>query len=185
MTTGYAVDVTLRGLSPLLFNRMTEKARAGKLRKDELLDEAERRVYRDANGALVWPAWNIQVGLVDGARLGKVKLGRGSIVPYVSALVAVEADGAFGRKDFDGLDQQWGRIPPKTGAMVMLFRPKLNAGWLLRFRLNVYDATIDPDLLQQIVQYAGIYAGFGSWRPRFGRFEIAEWKVANAAKPKR
>lgn len=166
----YQAHVQVRGTTAFLFNRYTDKPRSGALRREELIAEGMKRVYRDDDQALVWPRWNILRGLMDGARLAKVKMGKASIVPYLQALVTVEADGRFNRTDFDGLDEHMGRIPPRTGPMVLLYRPKLDAGWTLDYTLLVLNSDIGPDTLQQIVGASGLLAGMGAWRPHYGRY---------------
>jgi hypothetical protein len=174
----YTVDGSLDGKAQLLFNRPTEKIRPGKLRHEELLEEATRRVYRDERQALVWPAWNIKKCFIDGARLGEVKHGKKAIGQYLQALLIVDGDGQFGRVDYDGLHVCQGRIPPRTGPMVTLYRPKLDPGWTLSFRLLVADTTIHPDTLKQIISFAGLLAGMGAWRPEYGRFMLDKFTVS-------
>jgi hypothetical protein len=174
----YQIDATIQGRAPLLFNRFTDKARPGKLRQEELLEEATRRVYRDESQGLVLPGWNVKKCLMDGARLGEVKHGKKSIVQYLQALVIVDGEATFGRVDYDGLHVSQGRIPPRTGPMVTLYRPKLDPGWELSFRLIVADSTIHPSVLQQIVTFAGVLAGLGAWRPEYGRFVVGRFDVS-------
>lgn len=175
----YQVDAMTKGMAPYLSNRYTEKTRPGKLRPEELLEEATRRVYRDPDSqALVCPAWNLKKCFMDGARLGEVKHGKKSIVQYLQALLIVDGDGQFGRVDYDGLHVCQGRIPPRTGPMVTLYRPKLDPGWTLSFRLLVADTTIHPDTLKQIISFAGLLAGIGAWRPEYGRFVLERFSVS-------
>jgi hypothetical protein len=175
----YQIDGTLKGKAPFLSNRYTEKARSGKLRPEELLEEATRRVYRDEETqALIWPSWNIKKCFMDGARLGEVKHGKKSIVQYLQALMIVDGDGQFGRVDYDGLHVCMGRIPPKTGPMVKLYRPKLDPGWELSFRLLIADTTLHPDTMKQIINFAGLLAGIGAWRPEYGRFVLERFVVS-------
>lgn len=62
--------------------------------------------------------------------------------------------------------------------MVMLYRPKLDPGWMLSFRLLVADTTIDPETLKQIIKFAGLLAGMGAWRPEYGRFVLERFEVS-------
>jgi hypothetical protein len=174
----YQILVTLKGMAAFLFNRYTEKARPGKLRQEELLEEATRRVYRDDSQALILPAWNIKKCLMDGAYKGEVKHGKKSIVQYLQALVIVDGDGTFNRVDYDGLHICQGRIPPRTGPMVTLYRPKLDPGWTLSFRLVVANSMIQPDTMQQIITFAGLLAGLGAWRPEYGRFVLDRFEAS-------
>jgi hypothetical protein len=175
----YNVDGTLKGMAPILFNRFTEKARPGKLRPEELLEEATRRVYRDPDTqSIILPPWNLKKCLMDGSRLGEVKHGKKAIGQYLQALLIVDGDPQFGRVDYDGLHVCQGRIPPRTGPMVTLYRPKLDPGWILAFRLIIADTTIHPDTLQQIISFAGLLAGLGAWRPEYGRFVLDRFTVS-------
>lgn len=179
----YTIDAAIRGTAPFLYNRYTEKARAGKLRKEELLEEATRRVYRNDAGELIVPRWNLKRCLMDGAQRGEVKHGKKSIVPYFQALVVVDGDPSFGTPDYDRVDEHLGRIPPRTGPMVMLYRPLLETGWRLTFRLLVADTTIHPDTVRQIVTFAGVLVGLGAWRPEYGRFVLDAFVVAGLEAP--
>jgi hypothetical protein len=174
----YQIDGRLKGAGTLLFNRYTEKSRPGKLRQEELLEEATRRVYRNDRQSLIWPAWNLLRTFMDGARLGEVKHGRKSIVPYLAALIIVEPDPDFGRVDYDGLHICMGRVPPRTGAMVTLYRPKLDPGWMLTFRLLIADTTLHPETIRQIINFSGLLAGMGAWRPAYGRFVLDAFEVS-------
>jgi hypothetical protein len=184
-------DVEIQGRAAMLLNRYTEKARPGKLRHEELLEEATRRVYRDPDSqTLILPGWNVKKCLMDGARMGEVKHGKKSIVQYLQALVIIDGDASFGRVEYDGLHVCQGRIPPRTGPMVTLYRPKLDPGWALRFRMIVADSTIHPETMKQIITFAGLLAGLGAWRPEYGRFVLERFEVsgfdttaAPAAKP--
>lgn len=176
----YHVTGTLRGTAPLLFNRFTEKARPGKLRHEELLEEATRRVYRHPETQrLTLPGWNIKRCFLDGARMGEVKHGKRAIGPYLQALMIVDGDGEFGRVEYDGLHVCQGRIPPRTGPMVTLYRPKLDPGWVLTFRLNIANTTFPPETLKQIITFAGMLSGLGAWRPEYGRFMLEEFEVTD------
>lgn len=176
----YRIYGMLKGIGTILFNRPTEKSRPGKLREEELREEATRRVYRhEETQALIWPAWNLKRCFMDGARLGEVKHGKKSIVQYLQALMIVEGDPEFGRVDYDGLHICKGRVPPRTGAMVTLYRPKLNPGWTLTFQLLIADTTLQPPTIEQIIKFSGLLAGIGAWRPEYGRFVLERFDVVD------
>lgn len=74
--------------------------------------------------------------------------------------------------------QEWVRIPPKTGAMVKIARPRLRE-WSCLFQMLV-----DPDMygkhgvgiLKDIITHAGKMVGIGPWRPSlkgpYGKFAV-------------
>ena len=66
-------------------------------------------------------------------------------------------------------------------AAIARARLRIAAGWQLRFTIAVHDSQIRPDVVQTILQDAGIAAGIGDYRPRFGRFAVCAWSVRSPA----
>lgn len=59
----------------------------------------------------------------------------------------------------------------KVGAArVMRTRPVFNS-WSALIEVSIEDSIVDPSRLSYWFQIAGLYIGFGDWRPQFGRFE--------------
>lgn len=75
----------------------------------------------------------------------------------------------------------WVRIPPKTGSMVLLGRPRYRE-WSATFTMDV-DSEMYADImiLKQILVHAGKVVGAGAWRPElkgpYGRFTVERFEL--------
>lgn len=70
-----------------------------------------------------------------------------------------------------------GRVPPKRGPMVKVWRPAMEVGWTLRFAFRVFDDIVDAEQVREALATAGLLVGLGAWRPEYGRFVVDEWNV--------
>lgn len=64
------------------------------------------------------------------------------------------------------------RIPPKTGARVMMDRVMLPTGSKIKVKLDFDDEFVAEKDLFQACQDAGLRCGLGAWRPKFGKFTV-------------
>jgi hypothetical protein len=181
----YEVKATIEGIAPILFNRFTEEAmksldhrETGGVRTMEGKEqEALNRVYRNGNG-LYCPAANLKKSLLNGITKGNIKEGRGSARPYVEATVFIKPQEIeFGKQEPDFVHECTGRIPPKSGARVILRRPGLREGWVLSFMMVVTDDRRSSDQLRRGLEEAGLLIGLCDGRPEFGRFIVKDWEV--------
>jgi hypothetical protein len=98
----------------------------------------------------------------------------------VASTVAFEQDKIpLGTSKFETLEE-YVRIPPRTGAMVLIGRPLLPK-WKVSFDLLVDDEMWDAAMLEEIIAHAGKVVGIGAWRPRlkgpYGKFVVGEFKI--------
>jgi hypothetical protein len=66
-------------------------------------------------------------------------------------------------------------------AAVARSRLLIAPGWQLAFTIQVQDDQLRPDVVRPILEEAGRAVGIGDYRPRYGRFEVAEFRVADDA----
>lgn len=64
---------------------------------------------------------------------------------------------------------------PSTRGKVMRYRPRFDK-WSINFKVRLYDE-MDIDEFKQILEIASCQIGLGDFRPRFGLFEIKQFKV--------
>ena len=177
------IKVRIKGVAPILFNRFydpgsLDKGSAPK-GKQQREDEVGLKVYRDEEGYISVPAICIKQAMYHGARIGKLKYGRSSAAQYIKALCFITPQMVrFSpeRKDYDGVDERVGRIPPKTGGAAIIRRPFLKEGWKVEFDLLVADDRFPMDLVEGSLAEGGLLAGLCDYRPEFGRFVIEEFK---------
>lgn len=150
---------------------------SGKRKKTEAdyvkLAEIEYKagLYMDASGPIV-PAQMIEATVLVGAR--KSKLGK-----LVQAGIIVERHAKLeydGPRTADGLiaDETFRIVSPvRIGQQkVMRTRPMFNK-WAAELNIAYLPDVINERDLLSAVRDAGAYAGFGDWRPRYGRFALA------------
>lgn len=51
--------------------------------------------------------------------------------------------------------------------------------WVSKFSLYLDENKMNAEQLKQVINNAGMYVGFGDYRPKFGRFEISNIEVIN------
>jgi len=180
----YKIAGKLTGTADLLFNQMVAsdlasiqgKAR-GNRNEQSYLNEAAEKCPVDENGNAVIPAWTFKQVLRTGATKGKVKDGRSNIGETLIATVFVDGQIRLTPNSYDYIHQAPGRIPPKTGATRMIYRPAFRAGWIAEFNLVVLDDRVPADSIRLSLEEAGIRGGIGAWRPEYGRFIVSAWEV--------
>ena len=181
----YWVDVTIEGIAPILFHRMTEEeqesmaqSRTGGTRTvAQKRKEALSKVYRNGDG-LFCPGENIKKALLQACTKASLKYGKKALYGYVEALVFIEPHQvSFGKLEPDFVDERVGRIPPRTGGRVIIYRPGLHEGWVLSFTLAVMDDRIPEDHLKRALDEAGVLVGLCDHRPEFGRFVVKKWET--------
>ncbi len=183
----YLVKTTIEGISPILFNRFTEEAQGnmeagrnvGRQTVAKKREEAKtQKIYKNKDG-LFCPAQNLKKAMVLACSVAGLKRQRKSLGAILKAIMFIEpVEVAFGVKEPDYIDEQSGRIPPRTGARVVLYRPALKDGWRLSFAIRVFDDLIDKDQIQAALTAAGIYQGLCDGRPEYGRFKVVSFEEA-------
>jgi hypothetical protein len=106
--------------------------------------------------------------------------GQKTMATVVAATISCETDRIpLGTEKFETLEE-YVRIPPRTGVMVNIGRPKLPK-WEASFAMVVDDEMYSADGLKDIIAHAGKLVGIGAWRPQlkgpYGRFEVAEFEI--------
>lgn len=174
----YTVKTTIQGVAPLLFNKPDdERVVTGTITEETRKAAASKnKVHRNGHGVFI-PAWNIKQTLIKGCQ--NTLKGKNSITNYVKA-ACFPKDALLGCTDVDFLHECWGRVPPRTGALVKIWRPAMKEGWELPVEFIVTDDRLGADALRLGWEHSGLMIGLGSWRPEYGRFIVLNWKVAKA-----
>lgn len=129
-------------------------------------------LYTNEDGRVIIPGVSLEAMIQDGAKVSK----RGK---DAKAGVIVEEDPLLiydGPKDPESLyaDKRFVlRAPVRVGpARIIRTRPQFPV-WSLQFKVAyLIDVLSKKDLTDALVA-AGRLKGLGTWRPRFGRFEVA------------
>jgi hypothetical protein len=184
------VRVGLKSLPPgLLMNskrkmERDEQLAAGKKGvKCSPAEEAELHCHWTTVGKkkqLAFPWVGFYKALCDAART--FKYGKSSMATLVAATISCDQDFLPLGTDQYEVYQEWVRIPPRTGAMVKIARPRL-AEWSTEFTLSV-DAELygkGVAMLEPVIAHAGRMVGIGPWRPSlkgpYGKFALVKFEV--------
>lgn len=177
----YHINGKIEGIADILFNAPPpiEDEKSGtkhpsKMSPEELRREALNHLHVNEKGIFL-PDDGFIKALRAGSNFAGLKDGQRRLASLLEATVFVNGDLLFGRNEPDYIHEVWGRVPPRTGAMVVVRRPALSAGWELPFRLLVTSDKISEAQLKLALDQGGMLNGLGSWRPKYGRFKVVEW----------
>jgi hypothetical protein len=184
ITVPYLVDVTVRGVAPLLFHSwntesVETKSNAAKNSKVKKTDDLESYVYRTSDGLLGIAGKCLHGSICEAAkRVADPCSPRKSARDLCKAgltLMTVVAPFEPDTKSWDYEDKQ--RVVIQRSAITRT-RPAMKEGWTCTFRLAVnLPEYISPDFLHELLKKAGQFAGLCDYRPTYGRFNITKYTI--------
>ena len=187
----YRVHGTIEGIADLLFNRPGEiveeiedspkpKAAGRQTLEEKRQLAVKDKLHRDGSGHIIIPPSALLEALFAGANRAGLKDGKRSLSGTLEAICFIEGtllvNGGTDKPDY--VHECWGRIPPRTGGMVVLCRPAFHPGWTAAFTMMVADDRIPQRDVRSSLDHAGLLVGIGAWRPQLGRFKVTAWDVA-------
>jgi len=190
-------SVTVKGLTPLMFDRYPGD-------NDTQLTPSQKLYYADDGKTLAIPSTNLMSflsakntdsapkRLLDSRKYKKFTEACASFVmiqaddeKYSENLILTRnseplvfsgfgddeicaSTGVFIKRDVARLEK--GIPNPKV-------RPVLPLDWELSFRLSLFpNRQIQEQQLKNVIEEGGYAVGIGTWRGRFGKFEIVKWE---------
>jgi hypothetical protein len=184
-TFPYSVELTIEGISPLLFHAwnneaVAEKAASAKGSTAKKSDNVESYVARCPDGTIGIPGTYLRGALCSPNGAAKFRQDprspRKSALDLYKAGVVVTTDVAsLGTKDWDYIDMR--RVTVQR-AGITRHRPAFLAGWQATFELAVLiPEYIRPLDLHAVLNDAGRLVGLADFRPTFGRFQVRKFEV--------
>ena len=183
------INVRLDSLADIMFDRFVDHSKENR--------PAEQKLYLFEGNKLVLPAENIVAFLfgedpVGCAKAFEAKRGKQYIRSGLSHVFIDPAFIWFLRDDkrviyksfnVDYMYIHKGSGRTKQGArsikQEIKDRPVLCHPWSLEFQVSlVENVLIDETKLHNWFVQGGILVGLGTYRPRFGRFEVAGWEMS-------
>lgn len=180
------IAVTLRGITPIMFDRFLSMDGA------EIRPEDKMYLAEDKK-TIILPSINLSsflsADLTESATkrvMGKKWKGiaRAALsyvtinpfdIPFTNGkeLLTLDNSGWYVRHDVARVKKSGGLIVPSPKA-----RPVIPTPWELSFELQVFEnKDINEVILQRIFEEGGISVGLGTFRGRFGKFEVARWEI--------
>lgn len=182
MQMPYRVQVTIRGIAPLLFHRyncesVESKRNAKKGSAEKNTDDIESYVWRNEKGELCLPGEYLRGSIIGAAKFQQDPRSprKSAMDLFKAGVISLTPLASLGAKNWDLLDKR--RVCVQRNA-IPRSRPCFNEGWtatiILQIQLPEY---IDQSMLNTMIQQAGRLIGVGDFRPTFGRFSIVKFTV--------
>jgi hypothetical protein len=189
-------SITVKGVTPLLtnnpqtvdrfnkFSRRMSEINAKKTRRTDddymelrALELESKSYFDDKTGIYVPSSWVAEAIACNGFKVAKLSRDtiRGSLFTTVDKipLTYENQDKVKGLQDIvKNPFFHWVVGIPQGKVRVMKAYPIFHR-WSFTTMVEFDDKTIDPGSLTRITEYAGKYGGFGDFRPKFGRAEVA------------
>lgn len=184
------VEVTVEGLTPLIFQGkgvMVHEAQNQNTKTKKHLPpekEAELRAHWTGKGKsreLAVPSVMFYKSICKAAGDFKDPQKKARMMSYlVAGTISIREDMiSLGTAKFETYID-WVRIPPRTGSMVQIGRPRLNK-WKCKFTMDVDDEQYNVDMLLDIIRHAGRRIGIGANRPDLkgpnGKYTVTAFDV--------
>lgn len=154
----------------ILMRKNSPKAKSKDLTDQEQFD---MHSYRNAKGKFYQPSEMVEAAMVKAAVNFKME-GKKTFKDVIKGGVIVDPGEIVHENQKPELDGRWGRNK-NTGGAVWVVRPRFDE-WTLEFDIDLLqDERVSPEILKEILDYAGLYVGIGAWRPKFGRFKVEKF----------
>jgi len=180
----YEIQVTIEGISPLLMNRFAEEKAEEVIKRvtgKPVPEEIAVSLYILPDGKIYQPATHIEGAFIKAAANFKITgKGKKTYKDLAKSSIFVEPDAIVHEIQEYGIDKR-PVVNPTTRGRVIRARPILN-NWKLSFKIKVLDDQFPREVVKSILDYAGSSVGIGDYRPRFGRFMVTAFNIADTEK---
>ena len=172
------VECSIKGIAPLLQHRFPEEADDKKSTKKtgriDYSKQALESLHINKKGIIYEPSSHIEGALRKAAVSFRIPgQSRKTYKDLVLRSVVVIPDEIpLQPQDYE-VDKRSVKI---QRARVFRYRPRWDE-WTLDFDIHMLDEQFAPDVLKEILDYAGAAHGIGDYRPKFGRFEVTKFEV--------
>lgn len=180
------VKVTIEGVSPLLMRRYpleeAEKLRRrGEIPSPE--EECGKAMYRNEDGCYIPSTW-ISAMLTQAGTKFRAK-GRLSYRDVMKTIIVEPEEIPLLKKTGERYETYdvINRSPVVVQRQrIVRSRPQFNS-WKATFELEFDEGLVKDEDLRKILELGGKTIGLGDWRPKYGRFEVREFKVIDKSLP--
>jgi len=171
------VKCRIRGVAPLLQHRFPEESDDVQIKKRtgsiDYSTEVEKAIFKNEDGVIYEPSEHIEGCLRKAASSFRIPgQGKKTYKDMMLSSIVVEPE-------MIPLEPQEYEVDKRSviigRARVFRYRPRWD-NWELDFNVNILDEQLTPDSLKEILIYGGAAKGIGDYRPKFGRFEVTEFK---------
>lgn len=172
--------VRIKGTKPLLMHSpegmIGDKPRLRRGEHPDPKTEAEKGLYKNAEGEICIPAANVKACIREAGRNYKVSGRRTTFAGMIRAGLEIFPYMVLVIHDNWKIDVRSVVIQRQR---ILRARPRFDS-WALEFEIKNLDPDIiHRDTLKRILIDAGRYYGLGDFRPEFGLFELVEFSSSS------
>ena len=178
------VEVKIKGLSPVILHRWSDKAREEMLNKQmkkttpkeakDPREQYEESVYKTDDGVPGFPADGFKKAMVRGAKALKLVMKDMKGAIFVLGKYSSKEDRELVPLDGE-LSMREDTVRLQDGTADIRFRGQV-ANWEATLQISYNAGVVSFDQIVNMLQAAGFGVGIGDWRPEkdgmFGRFEV-------------
>ncbi len=185
MSFPYTVAVAVEGVAPILFHRwncdaVETKSKAAKGSAAKKSDDIESYLYRNDAGEIALPGEYLRQAVIHAAKFQQDPRSprKSAMDLFKAAVISLTPLASMGVTEPDFLDRR--RVMVQRNGITRT-RPAMKEGWRAEVELMVnLPEYVPPVLLRRVLDDAGRLIGVGDFRPTYGRFAVAHWKVREA-----
>lgn len=185
MSLPYVITVTILGTADFLFHRwnceaVDTKSKAAKNSAAKKTDDLESYVYRNDDGELCIPGEYVRQSIIHAAKYRQDPRSprKSAMDLHKAGVIALTNLCSLGVKEWDYEDRR--RVVIQRSG-VNRIRPAMKTGWKIECDLMInLPEYISQDSLVSVLNDAGRLIGVGDFRPTFGRFSVAGFKISEA-----
>lgn len=181
------IEVTVSGITGLMldkfYNEALTKGPKSTNGKEELppKEQAEKKLYRNDDGVVVFPSDNLMACIIDAGRL--IKIGRRQLstrdTSTVPSFLTITEPYARIESEHGWRTDARGVVNQATKGRHVCYRPLFD-DWKLSFTLDADTDEVALTTVRELVDRAGRAIGIGVMRPsrkgRYGQFRVVSWK---------
>jgi len=182
------IKVKIEGIRPYLQHRrpsneeevkeiqnVTKILQKNPYNKEASKDECEFAVYKNDKGYFI-PSSHIQEAMIKAGSSLQVKgQGKKTYKDYMKSYVFPQEEEILLKTEGYILDKRYVKIQ-KAG--ILRNRPRFDK-WEAEFTLLITDDSLPLEDIKTILETAGFRIGIGDYRPKYGLFQIVEFKEMN------
>jgi hypothetical protein len=176
------LNVTIKGLTPLIYHKWTEKMKKMIRDKQQKAPKQGREIrdteqeyldsfYYNSKGEIAFPAGSIKKSIVGAARsiddvpMTKIRAG---------LFVRADEDNLI-KVDYKEKVKREDMVRVGKGSADLRYRGQLN-GWSMSLTIDFNTSVFSAEQVMNLLNIAGFSQGLGEWRPEkdgdFGRFTV-------------
>ena len=160
------IIVNVKGVTPLLMNRFQDKSidTKGKKRTGAISAlNIEDKLYL-VNGVPQIPGIYFRNSFIEGAKQFKITgKGKSTYSKLAGSTLQIKEEYCPITPE-EYVEFRVAAVNPMTKGRMMVSRPRFNS-WSTMFTIQLLDDSLPVEVLNEIINQAGIYVGVGGWRP--------------------